>query len=223
MTGQPAPDTDMALDRVEAFSDGVFAVAVTLLILNLQVPHLKDSPSSELVDTLVKQWPSYLSYAVAFLTLGSVWVSHHQMLRYFDRADSTLQTLNVLFLMFITLTPFTTALLGEYIQQTDKLSVTLVIFGAVWVVNGFCFSLMWRYAVQSGILKASVTPTMIRNMTISASFGSIFSVFASILALFLPQVSLILFVAIAFGYTGIPLIRAFRPRLQPATTTASKL
>src|SRR5579864_8408932 len=104
----------MSTGRLEAFSDGVFAVAITLLILNIQVPSV--GASTRLAQALIASWPSYLSYVLSFVTVGITWINHHQMFKYITRTDHTLLFLNLLILMCITFIPFPTALLAQYIQ-----------------------------------------------------------------------------------------------------------
>jgi len=205
------PDIGMNIDRVEAFSDGVFAVAVTLLILNLQPPHLQnaDSPSL-LIEQLLSQWPSYLSYVISFVSIGAVWITHHQMLKYARQVDAGMQTLNLLFLMFITLTPFTTSLLAQYIQQPDKLRIALVIYGGTWEGNGICFAGLWAYMRRMKLLKPTVSPDLIRKMTLSATMGTIGGSLGILFALIAPPVSFFIFIAITVAYLILPFRQLFR-------------
>lgn len=107
-------------NRIEAFSDAVMAIAITLLVIELAVPHLKDYPEgTTLFGALLEQWPSYVAYAISFLVLGETWANHHNRFRYIARTDHVLLFLNLLFLMFYALTPFSAALLAEYILGTD--------------------------------------------------------------------------------------------------------
>lgn len=97
--------------RLEAFSDGVFAVAITLLVLDLRVP--RDAQPGGLGHALNDLWPNYASYVVSFFIIGIIWVNHHAMLGFIRRVDRTLLFLNLLLLLFIALIPFPTALLAE--------------------------------------------------------------------------------------------------------------
>src|SRR5579871_5352972 len=111
MNASPENTVGMSLGRLEAFSDGIFAVAVTLLVLNLNIGALPPNVPGPMVlqlllSQLVALWPAYLGYFTTFMTVGMVWIGHHQMLRLFERIDETIQILNLLFLLFITLTPF---------------------------------------------------------------------------------------------------------------------
>ncbi|MBD0355512.1 MAG: DUF1211 domain-containing protein, partial [Rubrobacteraceae bacterium] len=98
--------------RIEAFSDGVFAIAITLLVIEIGVPHLdEESEGTTLIEALLQQWPSYLGYAISFLQIGVIWANHHNRFRFIVRSDHILLFLNILFLMCVAFIPFTTALL----------------------------------------------------------------------------------------------------------------
>jgi uncharacterized membrane protein len=98
--------------RLEMFSDGVFAIAITLLVLEIRVPHVGEGES--LVVALLGLWPSYLGYAVSFLQIGVIWANHHNRFRLLERSDHVLLFLNILFLLCVAFIPFPTALLAEY-------------------------------------------------------------------------------------------------------------
>src|SRR5205085_5705026 len=101
----------LTASRVEAFSDGVLAIAATLLVLELRVP----DPGQDLAQALLAQAPSYATYLVSFLTIGIIWVNHHQLFAHVRRVDRTLLFLNLLRLLVVSLTPFPTALLGRFV------------------------------------------------------------------------------------------------------------
>src|SRR5919109_523729 len=101
--------------RLETFADGVMAIAITLLILEIEVPHLEAGES--LSTALAAQWPSYAAYVVSFLTIGIIWVNHHHLFAVVERTNHTFLMLNVLFLMTIAALPWPTALIGEYIMS----------------------------------------------------------------------------------------------------------
>src|SRR3954469_17222873 len=103
----------MSTDRLETFSDGVFEIAVTLLILEIGVPHVA---RGDLAHALVKLWPSYATYVVSFFTIGIIWVNHHSQFMQIERADRVLLFLNLYLLMWVAFIPFPTALLAEYLR-----------------------------------------------------------------------------------------------------------
>lgn len=112
--------------RLEAFSDGVFAIAITLLVLEIAVP---EDAGEDLLDAFVDQWPSYLAYAVSFVTIGAVWLAHTSITHFVDSVDSVLARLNLLLLLFVSFLPFPTGLLGHHIHDQDAERVATTIFG----------------------------------------------------------------------------------------------
>ncbi len=108
MSAGGGPDNDTA--RIEAFSDGVFAIAITLLVIEIRPPHVEGGGS--LTEALAHLWPSYLGYAISFLVIGTIWANHHNRFRLISRSDHQFLFLNVLFLMCVAFIPFPTALLA---------------------------------------------------------------------------------------------------------------
>ncbi len=132
-------------DRIKAFSDGVFAIALTLLILQVKVP----SPSqitgeADLQSFLLQQWPAYLSYALSVVIIGLYWVAHHGLFHYIRRANRMLLWLNILFLLCVTFIPFPAALMSEF----GNYRTSVVIYGASLAVTGLVFDLMRWYATH---------------------------------------------------------------------------
>jgi len=212
------PDTQMGVERIEAFSDGVFAVAATLLVLNIQVPHLAPAQVTDVMDALVKQWPAYLSYFVTFMSMGAVWISHHRTFKLYRAADSTLQLLNIVFLMFVTLMPFTTAFFAEYIQQDTTIRLAVVLYGVHWLILGLLNAALWHYAQRAKLLKPIIDPAHLRE--VAASFGprgaqgtALAIVIGLVLAIFAPQLSVVLSFLITLLYMR-PLLRViwYSPR-----------
>src|SRR5690242_12662460 len=107
---RPAKSVGMSMSRVEAFSDGVIAVAITLLVLNIDVPHLK--PGETLAHGLADQWPFYAAYVTSFLTIGIIWVNHHVMIGRLRETDHAILFMNLLLLMSIAGLPFATSLMA---------------------------------------------------------------------------------------------------------------
>jgi uncharacterized membrane protein len=108
--GRQTGGQDNDTSRIEAFSDGVFAIAITLLVIEIGVPHLGDEPEGTM---LVDRWPSYLGYVISFLVISTVWANHHNRFRFIVRSDHVLLFLNTLFLMCVAFIPFPTTLLAE--------------------------------------------------------------------------------------------------------------
>jgi uncharacterized membrane protein len=129
--------------RLEAFSDGVIAIAITLLVLELGVP--KPEAPGSLAHKLAEQWPSYAAYIVSFLTIGVIWVNHHAMLRRVQAIDHAVLMFNLLLLMLIAVLPWTTALLAEYLREGEGQNLAAAIYGGSLLAMGLSFVAMQRY------------------------------------------------------------------------------
>jgi uncharacterized membrane protein len=130
--------------RLETFADGVFAIAITLLVLGIRVP----DPGEPLVDALVKQAPEFLAYVVSFLTIGIMWVQHHRLFTLIRHSNSTFAMINVIFLLFIAFVPFPTAVLAQRIgSSVDAVPATLL-YGGTTIGIAVMFNLIWRYAAS---------------------------------------------------------------------------
>jgi uncharacterized membrane protein len=135
----------MVTNRVEAFSDGVFAVAITLLVFDLKVP---TSRPGVLWEALRGEWPSYAGYAISFLIIGIIWVNHHAIFQQIARVDRVLLFLNLLLLMCVAVIPFPTALLARYIESGTNSHVAAVIYSGTMLWMAVSFSLIWGYATS---------------------------------------------------------------------------
>jgi hypothetical protein len=127
--------------RVEAFSDGVFAIAITLLVLDLRV-----SEEGPLLHQLLAAWPHYFAYVVSFLTIGIMWMNHYTILAHVKRVDRPLLVLNLLLLMGIVAVPFPTTLVAEHLRDADG-KVATVTYGLVMIVISAGFAALWVYVV----------------------------------------------------------------------------
>ncbi len=122
--------------RVEAFSDGVFSIAITLLIIEIKVPsHDELVRTGGLWAALAARWPSYLGYAISFLTLGIMWANHHAMFQYIRRVDRRVLLVSVLFLMGIAFLPFPTAVLAAHLADPETRVSATVFYGSCFVVR----------------------------------------------------------------------------------------
>ncbi len=141
---RPRP-SDVATRRLEAFSDAVFAIAITLLALNLRVPNPSTLPtitSQALATELGRQWPTYLSFLLSFVTLLIAWVYHHRLLQGVRRAGTGILFTNGLLLLVVSAVPFPTALLGAYLT-TPAASVVAAIYAAYIGLLNFSYNLLW--------------------------------------------------------------------------------
>jgi uncharacterized membrane protein len=131
---------------VEAFSDGVIAIAITLLILEIHVPHVD---KGELAHALADQWPSYAAYVLTFVVIGIMWVNHHAMFEQVQRVDRALLFLNIALLMGIASLPFPTALVAAYLRNGDDGRVATAIYSATMALIGCGYLVMWWYLARN--------------------------------------------------------------------------
>ena len=127
--------------RLEAFSDGVFAIAITLLVLELKVPNDPRGLGSQLIS----QWPSYAAYVTSFATIGIMWLNHHRLFTLIHRVDHWLPVLNGLLLLGVSVVPFPTQLVASYLGKPGEVLAT-VVYGGTYVYIAIAFNLLWRYA-----------------------------------------------------------------------------
>jgi uncharacterized membrane protein len=191
---------DYGTSRLEAFSDGVFAIAITLLILEVRVP--RDVPLGE---GLLEIWPSYLAYVTSFLTIGVIWFNHDAILRLVRRADRTLLSLNTLLLMVVAFIPFPTRLVAEYLREggADERYAALA-YGCTFVLLAIVFNLWWRWISHGRRLIRGDVPqrdVAAINRTFNPGIPSYAIVTA--LAFLSPLVSVALSLALAMFY-GLP-------------------
>ena len=131
-------------ERIEAFSDGVFAIAITLLVLEIRVPETE--AGGRLLDVLPQIVPSVIAYATSFIVIGAFWTNHHETFRFIKRSDTTFLALNVLYLMCIAFIPFSAALLARYLGRPGDDTVAMVAYTVVLILCSIAFNGLWWYA-----------------------------------------------------------------------------
>ena len=131
----------MQTARLETFSDGVFAIAATLLILDVNLP----PDHGSLTHGLAHLWPSYAAYAVSFVTIGIMWINHHAVFALIDHADRTLLAISVVFLMVIAFVPFPTRVLAEHLND-DQATAAAFFFGVTMTAMAIMYGALWFYA-----------------------------------------------------------------------------
>src|SRR5919201_3681938 len=133
----------METGRAEAFSDGVFAIAITLLILAVGIDQAL--AKGDLKHQLLHLWPAYIAYAVSFLTIGIMWVNHHAVFRHFARVDRPLLLLNILLLMCVSFTPFPTRVVADHVHGGADRKAAAVLYGGTMTLTAICFFAVWIY------------------------------------------------------------------------------
>ncbi len=169
----------MNTSRLEAFSDGVFAVAMTLLVLQFTVPEVA---SGRLLANLLGQWPQLVTYIASFLTVGVVWVNHHTIFRNLRAVDRTIQFINLVLLLTVVLVPYPTALLGRYLNSGLDGSVAAAFYAVVMTVMAIAFQCLVGWALTH--------PNLLRPEIQGARVGTVLPRFALGLVLYAVSIGL---------------------------------
>ena len=183
--------------RLETFSDGVFAIAATVLVLEIGVG---SNLGNGLGHALLHLWPSYLAYVTSFVTIGIIWMNHHHCIQTMDRVDRTLMFLNVLLLMTIAFLPFPTKLVADYLQKPGE-QAAVYAYCATFIVMALIFNIWWRYASGGRRLIADDVPDA-RLRAISRAFDPGVPSYAVclVVAIFSPLAAVVLTFALAAFY-----------------------
>ena len=197
--------------RTEAFSDGVIAIAITLLILEVAVP---ESEFGNLWHGIANQWPSYLAYATSFITIGGLWMVHHGIFRRLQYANASVMRLNLALLMAVSFLPFPTKLMAEAINETGAERAAVIFYGATLLVISLLLSALWGVIARDrDLLKPEVSDQEINAILVASSPSLGFYVGVLVLAIFAPRVAAFGFLVIAIvavlrvGAATIPLMR----------------
>ena len=175
--------------RAEAFSDGVFAIAITLLVLDLRLPG-----GGTLTHQLLHVWPQYFAYLVSFLTIGIMWMNHHTMLAHVSRVDRPLLVINLLLLMAVVVIPFPTSLVAEHLRGAGGVAAT-VTYGLVLIAASLGFAGLWIYVVtHAERLGGQAQPEALRRSIPGFTGGLLVYVAATVIAAFgAPLIALVIY------------------------------
>jgi uncharacterized membrane protein len=156
--------------RLESFSDGVFAIAITLLVLTIAQP----SNYHDLTQQIVDRWPSFAAYVVSFSVIGIMWLNHHSIFTHFARADRGLVYLNLLLLLTIAFIPYPTQVFGEALRQGSGTRVAAVLYSGTMAINAYAWSALWLYASRRRrLLNDSFPEQQRRPATAAFSVGAV--------------------------------------------------
>jgi uncharacterized membrane protein len=184
--------------RIETFADGVFAIAATLLILNVDAQISEDV--HDLGTELLHIWPSYLAYAVSFVTIGIMWINHHTVMSQIDRTDRRFLVATVGLLLCIAFVPFPTRLVAEHIRGEGAQDAALA-YGFTMVATAIMFSITWFYASRGKrLLRPDADPAIVTGISRSYLPGPGIYLAATLIAFASPATSVVLFMAIALFY-----------------------
>ena len=183
--------------RAEAFSDGIFAVAITVLVFDL----LSFSPSILSYQKLVNEWPSYFAYVVSFLTIGIMWMNHHTIFGHFTRVDRPVLVINLFLLMGVVAIPFPTALVAAQLRKSGG-GQAAVTYGLVMILISIGFAALWLYVISHAAqLGGQAEPEALRRSVPGFTGGLLAYVAGTLLAAFgLPVAALVLYGLLAVYY-----------------------
>jgi uncharacterized membrane protein len=182
--------------RMETFSDGVLAIAATLLILEIGVSGHVDNLRQALFDL----WPSYLAYVTSFLTIGIIWMNHHTVVSTFARVDRVVLFLNLLLLMTVSFLPFPTRLVAEYLNEPGE-QTAVVAYSLTFIVMAVVYNGMWQYASRGRrLIRDDVPDSRVRAISQAFTPGVPLYVLTLLAALVSPIASVLLTFAIAAFY-----------------------
>ena len=190
----------MKTSRLEAFSDGVFAVAITLLVLEINVPGGED-----LWHQLKDEWPSFASFVVSFWVIGIIWINHHGLLDHLKRINRPVLILNLLLLMTVVFIPFSTALMAEHLKSGADEKVAALVYALAFLGMGLAYNVFWTYIVKRRReLGVEIPDEELRRKTIVFNIGSPIYAVAVAMAFISPAVVLIIIsvVSVYYLFTG---------------------
>jgi uncharacterized membrane protein len=188
--------------RVEAFSDGVFAIALTLLILGIKIPDLNNFASNDkLYHSLVNLWPSYFAFILSFLAVLIMWINHHGFFKYLRKIDTTFLYANGFLLLTVTFINFPTAVLAKYFG-TQAINIASAFYCGSMLLINVAFNLLWfSSAYKRKLVKDEITDTLIIKIRNAYWFGFFIYLAAFIISFFLPFIGLSISISLWIFWT----------------------
>ena len=188
--------------RLETFADAVFAIAITLLIIEIRLPERYEQLAlGGLGPSLEHLWPSYLGYLISFIVIGIMWANHHNLMKLIDRIDHGFITLNLLLLMCVAFLPFPTAVMAEHLTDPHERSTAVAFYCGAFTVTAVFYFLMWWHAARNRRLIAPhVSDDAVRAVTRAYAPGSLLYLAATLLAFVHVAISLTIVLGLAVLY-----------------------
>jgi uncharacterized membrane protein len=196
----PAKSYSVNTGRLESFSDGVIAVAITLLVLNIAVPTA--GAHTHLGHDLAHQWPVYAAYVTSFITIGIIWINHHAMISRLAVADHSILILNLILLLTIGVIPFGTSLLAQYLRHGQGANLAAGIYSGIFLLMAVAFSLLNRQILlgRPQLMQSQLSLERRRKILLRSLSGLIPYVAATALAVVSPYITLAICAGLAFFY-----------------------
>lgn len=190
----------MGKNRLEAFSDGVLAVAITLLVLDLKVDPESSVP---LAEQFRHEWPTFAAYVVSFFIIGGIWLNHHALFRIATGVDRRVLVYNIVLLLFVTAIPFTTSTYAEYVREGGMdAKVAVLAYGLVMEGMAICFTLILARLQKAGLTQEGFTGIQGRKLLVRYGIGTLVYPLITVVGWFLPPAMLLLYAAIVGYYLG---------------------
>ena len=189
--------SEMQFERIVFFSDAVFAIAITLLVIEIKVPHLElGAPDSGFLSSVIKLIPKFVGFFLSFFLVGAYWVGHHRIFGFIDRWNYGLIWRNIFFLMAIAFVPFSTAFFSEYSTRFVPLAVYAISFSLAGALEIF----MWRYAIKSDLLRPDADQRDVEHLTWRMSVLPAIGIVAILIGLINPIFSGFAFLLISVAH-----------------------
>ena len=192
----------MGTNRLEAFSDGVIAVAITLLVLAIVPPTVEESAKTSLIHELGQRWPHYVAFVISFMTIGIIWINHHAMISRLAQADHSILILNLILLMTIAILPFATDLMATYLPANHGQRLAAGVYGGAFLVMSVAFSILNRHILlaRAHMLSVEISLEERRRVLARSVSGVAPYLIATILAVLSAYVTLAICGALAVFY-----------------------
>lgn len=187
----------LQFERIVFFSDAVFAIAITLLVIEIKVPHFEaGAGESDILGSLARLIPNFVGYVISFMVIGAYWIGHHRIYGMITKWDYGLIWRNVAFLLTIAFIPFTTAFFSENVTRT----VPMVFYAFVFALAGAMQVLQWRYAIKRGLTDPELDPAVLRHFSQRISLLPLSGVIAALIGLVQPMFAGFAFLIIPIGH-----------------------
>jgi uncharacterized membrane protein len=196
----PSAVDELPLGRLEAFSDGVFAIAITLLVLELGV---SDDAGEHLLRSILDEWPALLAYVTSFLTIGVIWLQHSAITHVLRAADVTLYRLNLLVLLIASFVPFPTKLAAEFFGEREPERVAAVFYGLTLLALSLAMTVFVRYAAEHRrLVKDHVEADAVESVLVHQPSFLLYGIGIGV-SILVPSAGVALYLVIAL-YLGVP-------------------
>jgi len=191
----------LSTKRLEAFSDGVFAIAITLLILEIKIPDSSELGKTSLLHYLLGIWPKYFAYVFSFVVIGIYWANHHYIFQFYRKTNHVFNILNIFFLLTISFLPFPTAIFGEYINDAAHRRTAVIFYSIGIYLPAMAWICMWWYAsAGKRLIDTRLSDTFIQYLNRLFALSNLLYLVCIALAFVSPRASVILNILLTLVY-----------------------